>query len=74
MELLPWLGVFLIGCVIGRICYAKKESLLPSGMKKYHVAAAPFEFMGRHSLIIYLVHQPLVYGILYVIFLALGKV
>lgn len=74
MELLPWMGVFLIGCVIGRVCYSKKESLLPPCMKKYHAAAAPFEFMGRHSLMIYLVHQPLVYGILYVIFLALGKV
>lgn len=73
MELFPWLGVFLIGCVIGRVCYANKESLIPSGMKKIHAVSAPFEFMGRHSLIIYLVHQPLVYGILYVIFLALGN-
>ncbi len=74
MNLFPWLGVFLIGCVIGRVCYAKKESLLPAGKTKLQAVSAPFEFLGRHSLIIYLVHQPLVYGILYVIFLALGKV
>ena len=74
MDIFPWMGVFLIGCVIGRICYAKKESLLPAGSEKLHPAAAPFEFMGRHSLLIYLGHQPLVYGILYLLFLALGKI
>lgn len=74
MKIIPWLGVFLIGCVIGRVCYSKKESLLPASMKKLHKVSVPFEFMGKHSLIIYLVHQPLVYGILYVIFLALGKI
>lgn len=74
MSLFPWFGVFLIGCVIGRVCYAKKKSLLPEKAKKLHKAAVPFELMGRHSLIIYLAHQPLVYGILYLIFLALGKV
>lgn len=74
MKIIPWLGVFLIGCVIGRVCYSKKESLLPESMKKLHKVSVPFEFMGKHSLIIYLVHQPLVYGILYVIFLALGKI
>ena len=74
LNLFPWLGVFLIGCVIGRVCYSSKTSLLPEGIKKLHLVGAPFEFMGKHSLIIYLVHQPLVYGILYVIFLALGKV
>lgn len=74
MDLFPWLGVFLIGCLIGRVCYSNKSSLLPEGLKKLHKIGFPFEFLGKHSLIIYLVHQPLVYGILYVIFLALGKV
>ena len=58
MEIFPWMGVFLIGCVIGRICYAEKRSLLPQNAGRFHKVAAPFEFMGRHSLIIYLVHQP----------------
>lgn len=74
MAIFPWLGVFLIGCVIGRVCYSKKESLLPDSLKKLRPVSVPFEFLGRHSLIIYLGHQPLVYGILYVIFLMLGKI
>ena len=74
MDIFPWMGVFLIGCVIGRVCYQKKESLLPAGAKKLHPVFAPFEFIGRHSLIIYLFHQPVVYGILYLIFLISGKI
>ena len=74
MNLFPWLGVFMIGCVIGRVCYSEKKSLLTDKIKKLHKAAAPVEFIGRHSLIIYLVHQPVVYGILYLIFTVLGKI
>ena len=73
MNLFPWMGVFMIGCVIGRVCYSEKKSLLTDNLKKLHKAAAPVEFIGRHSLIIYLVHQPVVYGILYLLFTVLGK-
>ena len=74
MHIFPWMGVFFIGCVFGRVCYPEKKSLVPEKMKKFHIVAAPFEFLGRHSLVIYLVHQPVVYGLLYLIFLVLGKI
>ena len=69
MPLLPWLGVFLIGCLIGGVCYAERRSLLPAKNKTAKAITAPVEFVGRHSLIIYLVHQPIVYGIMYLIFM-----
>ncbi|PWJ69711.1 putative membrane protein [Ruminococcaceae bacterium R-25] len=68
MPLFPWLGVFLIGCVIGRLCYKEKKTLIPKESKVMTAIARPVEFIGRHSLIIYLVHQPVIYGLLYVIF------
>ena len=73
MPLIPWVGVFLIGCLVGRICYSDRKSLLTAKNKTASIICAPFEFCGRHSLIIYLVHQPIVYGILYVIFMLIRR-
>ena len=61
-PLLPHLGWFLIGVVIGRTAYAQRKSLLP----RVRSEAAPLRFLrfcGRHSLWIYLGHQPILYGI-----------
>ena len=69
MPLFPWLGVFLIGCVIGRVCYKDKKTLFAGRGKVITAVSRPVEFIGRHSLIIYLVHQPVVYAVLYLIFM-----
>jgi uncharacterized membrane protein len=74
MPLFPWLGVFLIGCVIGRICYKDKKTVFAGRGRILTAVARPVEFIGRHSLIIYLVHQPVVYVILYLIFLLIRTV
>jgi uncharacterized membrane protein len=60
-PLIPWLGVFLIGAALGKTAYAAKKSLLPWPLPRNFV-----NFAGRHSLIIYIVHQPIIMGILYV--------
>ncbi|HOW86385.1 MAG TPA: heparan-alpha-glucosaminide N-acetyltransferase [Candidatus Aminicenantes bacterium] len=60
-PLIPWLGVFLIGASLGRSVYAARKSLLPWRMPRNIV-----NFAGRHSLLIYLVHQPVIMGVLYV--------
>ena len=73
MPMIPWVGVFLIGCLVGRICYAERHSLCPEKNKAAGIICAPFEFIGRHSLIVYLVHQPIVYGILFLIFMLIGR-
>ena len=68
MPLFPWLGVFLLGCVIGRTCYKDKKTLFAGKGKVMTAVARPLEFIGRHSLIIYLAHQPVIFGLLWVIF------
>ncbi len=56
-PLLPNLGFFLLGAVLGRTLYRKKETLLP----KINADSPVLRFLcfcGRQSLFIYLLHQP----------------
>lgn len=57
-PLFPWLFLFLSGTFFGRLASAKK---FPKFTYKKHVPF--FAFLGRHALIIYLAHQPLIFGI-----------
>ena len=57
-PLFPNLGFFLLGAVLGRTVYGKKESLLPMVSEK-NVLVRFFSFCGRQSLLIYLAHQPI---------------
>ena len=59
-PLIPWLGIFLIGAALGKSVYAPKRSLLPWRLPQTFVNAA-----GRHSLIIYIAHQPVIMGVLW---------
>ena len=52
-PLFPYLGYFLLGACFGRIVYAQRKSLFP------RLSFSPFFcFCGRHSLALYLIHQP----------------
>ena len=59
-PLFPNLGWFLLGAVIGRTAYGEKKSLLPD----FPVKFAFLRWCGTHSLWIYLLHQPVLYGLL----------
>jgi uncharacterized membrane protein len=61
-PLIPWLGVFLVGTALGKSAYAAKRSLLPWSLPLTIINTA-----GRHSLLIYIVHQPVIMGVLYVL-------
>ncbi len=64
-PLLPWFGVVLLGMFFGKLIYTHKifnftiENKFLKGMS----------YLGRHSLLIYLLHQPFILGVLYLLFL-----
>lgn len=62
-PLIPWLFCFLAGSFVGRSFVSGD---MPEGFYRPHV---PFlSKVGRHTIIIYLLHQPVVYGVLWIIF------
>ena len=62
-PLLPFLGWFILGIVLGRTLYEKQQTLFPRfPYKSWPVRA--LSFIGRHSIWIYLLHQPVISGIL----------
>lgn len=62
-PLLPWFGMFLIGMSLGNKFYK-------NGTRRFKIfnelkLTKSLSFLGRHSLIIYLIHQPILVAILY---------
>lgn len=59
VPLLPWFGLVLVGMACGRLFYpdGKRNISIPVAEPAF---ARPLEFLGRHSLVIYFLHQPVV--------------
>ncbi len=60
-PLLPWGLLYLTGSQLGRLLRD------PPTARRRPIPAA-LTFLGRHSLIIYLIHQPILYGLSYLLF------
>ena len=65
-PLLSNLGFFLVGAFLGKTLYRKKETLLPR-VNPANPVLAFFTLLGKWSLPVYLLHQPLITGLLYLI-------
>lgn len=62
-PLFPHLGWFLFGAALGKTLYRKKTTKFPwCGADSLPVRF--FRFCGRRSIWIYLIHQPVLYGVL----------
>lgn len=61
-PLLPWFFLFMLGTKLG---VAVRERRLPAWVYTAHIPFFPA--VGRHTLAIYLIHQPVLLGILYLI-------
>lgn len=57
-PLLPWLPVFLLGTWLGGMIERNRER--PLFTRHFHPALT---LAGRHSMVIYLAHQPVLYGL-----------
>ncbi|WP_418791556.1 heparan-alpha-glucosaminide N-acetyltransferase [Phosphitispora sp. TUW77] len=67
-PLFPWLGVFFYGVYLQKLIYPEagnsgevvRNSLkVPGGVSKWKSRLDFIAFLGRHTLLVYLVHQPL---------------
>lgn len=62
-PIIPWLSMFITGLCIGQILY-------PEGRQRFQITIAnipsvrPVIYAGRHSLFIYLMHQPVMIGVI----------
>jgi len=67
VPLLPWFGVVLIGLFLGRLALREKRLAPVMAWKPKSAPGRSLAFAGRHSLLIYMLHQPLLMGVLYLI-------
>lgn len=66
-PLIPWLFCFYAGSFFGVLL---KQKRLPDWFYSMHIK--PLAFVGRHTLIVYILHQPVIFPILWVIFRLIG--
>ncbi|WP_321423067.1 heparan-alpha-glucosaminide N-acetyltransferase [uncultured Methanobacterium sp.] len=64
-PLLPWLGVVSLGIFAGKTLYPNYERRFHLPELSKNLFTGIFSFLGRHSLLIYLIHQPILILILY---------
>lgn len=69
VPLFPWLGVVFIGLFIGRWLQQKPALLNSVKPNRWH---QPLCFLGQHGLWVYMLHQPILLGLLYLFIVVLG--
>lgn len=64
-PLIPWFGVVLLGVAIGNTVYTAQGRILPLPDLSGWLPVRLLQWLGKHSLIIYVIHQPILLAILF---------
>ena len=67
-PILPWFGVVLIGIYLGNTLYPNRKRRYQIKDLSKNILIRVLCFLGRHALIIYLLHQLILVGIIYLFF------
>ncbi|MGN0468454.1 MAG: heparan-alpha-glucosaminide N-acetyltransferase [Acutalibacteraceae bacterium] len=68
-PLFPNIAYTFIGIVIGKTLYTEKKSIFARSFRTRAI-----NFLGRHTLVLYIIHQPIVLAVLYVINFIIAKI
>jgi uncharacterized membrane protein len=72
VPVFPWFGMMLIGIAAGRWLVRRSEPLSLARWRSRDWFTGALAWMGRKSLPIYLIHQPVILGIVYSILMLTG--
>ncbi|NLL17874.1 MAG: DUF1624 domain-containing protein [Clostridia bacterium] len=61
-PMIPYAGFFMIGTVLGPVLYPNRKSRL-----NLRLPPNPISYMGQHSLTVYVLHQPILVVLLYLL-------
>jgi len=65
----PYSGVIMVGSALGKLFYPTPSSLL---QRLDHGWNRPFLFAGRHSFLIFITHQVVIFSLVYALMSILG--
>lgn len=66
VPVVPWFGVILIGHFLGKT-YLRQERPLWARVPSANLATRALRAAGQHSLAIYLIHQPILFGLIWTV-------
>jgi len=64
-PLIPWFGVVLLGVAIGNAVYTEQGRILPLPDLSAWLPVRLLQWLGKHSLVIYVIHQPILLALLF---------
>lgn len=65
VPLLPWFAVSLIGVIVGRYLFTGSGPRILGAWQPMNAASRLIHLAGRHSLLLYMIHQPILFGAVY---------